>query len=171
REQRAALQQRIDARLRAAAGAQQHIDRAAGCHAEIIAGDSDPAGWVQQDGRSAVEWAHARRELDIRRELELRDGAEQARLNPPAHVQQTLGERPDRGAERHRYDALAGDLERYRLEHDIDISVHGSLGAQPAGRDPVREQLADRIRDSRQQRGLQPAPVAVELDAELDLGI
>jgi hypothetical protein len=70
-----------------------------------------PHGPVSRDGEPALLWARARRELDIREELELRDSVEQARATAPAHVREVLGEQADRGPERRRYDELAADLE------------------------------------------------------------
>jgi hypothetical protein len=175
RDARARLGERIEARSRSAAAAQRDIDRATRREAELAAGDRHPSGWVARHGDSAVQWSQARRELDIRHELELRETVDQARANPPVHLREVLGEQPDRGTERHRYDELAADLEEWRLRHDIDVERDGILGRPAAGRDRGREQLADRIRSSRHERdlpadpGIPLEPEPVEIDLELDI--
>ena len=176
RDERARLRERIEARSRSADGAQREIDRASRREAELVAGERHPSTWVARHGDIAVQWAQARRELDIRRELELRDAVEQARTTPPPHIRDVLGEQPDRGPERHRYDALAADLEDWRLRHDVDVARDGVLGRPAAVRDRGREHFAERVRSSRQERGL-PAdppgrtlePELVEIDLELDI--
>ena len=176
RDARTRLAERIEVRLRSAAAAQRDVDRATRREAELAAGDRHPSAWVARHGDSALQWAQARRELDIRHELQLRDAVEQVRTTAPPHVREVLGEQPDRGAERHRYDELAADLEEWRLRHDVDVDRDGVLGRPAADRDRGREQLADRIRGSRQERGL-PAeppgitlePEPVEIDLELDI--
>jgi hypothetical protein len=177
RDERARLSERIQARRRSADAAQREIDRATRREAELAAGERHPGAWVARDGDTAVQWALARRELDVRHELELRDSVERARATPPPHIRDVLGEQPDRGPERHHYDELAADLEEWRLRHDVGVHRDGVLLGRPAGgRDRAREQLADRIRDSRQERGLPADPPAmtleperVELDLELDI--
>ena len=174
REDRGRLAERIQARQHAASAAQRDIDRAEQREAEIAAGRRHPSDWIARDGHSAVEWAHARRELDERDELALRDAVEQARATPPAHVRATLGEQPERGAQRHRYDELAGDLEEWRLRHDVDVERDGPLGRPAAGRDRARETLVARVRESRQERGLPSDPPGIELEPEtieLDLDL
>jgi hypothetical protein len=166
RDERSRLAQRIHARRQSTDAAQREIDRATHRETELAADDRHPSAWVARDARSAVHWAQARRELDIRRELELRDAVEQARSAPPPHVRDVLGKQPDRGPERHRYDELAADLEEWRLRHDVDIEHDGVLGRPAAGRDRGREQLAERIRDSRQERGLSVEPPGMTLEPE-----
>ena len=160
-------------RQRSADAAQRDIDRVEDRETELVASGRHPTEWIASDGRAAVEWAHARRELDVRRELELRDAVDRAIADPPRHVRETLGDRPDRGVERHRYDQLAGDLERYRLGHDIDVDRHGSLGPSPTGRDQPREQLVRRVGKSRVERALPEEPPNLALDdtAALDLDV
>ena len=90
------------------------------------------------------------------------------------HVRATLGEQPERGAQRHRYDELAGDLEEWRLRHDVDVERDGPLGRPAAGRDRARETLVARVRESRQERGLPSDPPGIELEPEtieLDLDL
>lgn len=56
-----------------------------------------------------------------------------------------------------RWEQLARDLERYRLERGVDVERDGPLGPRPAARDENREQLAERIRELRIERGLDAA--------------
>ena len=110
----------------------------------------------------------------MRRELAVREAGERAVLEPPAHIRRMLGERPERaGSQRERWEQLARDLERYRLEHGVDVDRDGPVGRRPSGRDEEREQLVERIRDLRAERGLSPEAPGLELDVdapELDLG-
>jgi energy-coupling factor transporter ATP-binding protein EcfA2 len=174
RSERAALEERLATRQRALENAQQDLERLDEREAEIAGQGRHPHQWVEHDGRKAVEWSLAQRELDTRRELAVREAGARALAEPPAHLRQTLGERPGRAsAERERWDQLARDLERYRLERGIDVDRDGPLGQRPAGRDEQREQLAERVRDLRAERGLDPDVPGLELDVdapELNLG-
>jgi conjugative relaxase-like TrwC/TraI family protein len=173
RHERAELNERIEMRQRSADGAQRDIDRVEDREAELVADGRHPTEWIASDGRAAVEWAHVRRELDVRRELELRDAVDRAIADPPRHVRETLGDRPDRSVQRHRYDQLAGELERYRLEHDVNVDRHGSLGPSPTAHDQEREQLARRVVESRLERALPQEPPNLALDdtAAFDLDV
>ena len=173
RAERGRLEERIATRQRAVENADRELAALDKREAMLVAGDRHPNQWLQRDGRQAAEWALARRELDVRRELAVREAGERAVLEPPAHIRGTLGERPDRaGGERERWEQLARDLERYRLEHGVDVDHDGPVGRRPSGRDEQREQLVERIRELRAERGLAPEAPGLELDIdapELDL--
>jgi hypothetical protein len=128
-----------------------------------------------------VEWSLVQRELSLRREVELAHAAERAVAEPPAHVLEALGPRPQRaGRERDGWHALARDLERFRLEHAVDVDRDGPLGPRERGpgTDPayaeVRGELAARVQawraehglPSEPERGLATTPEAVELDLD-----
>ena len=62
----------------------------------------------------------------------------------------------------------------YRLERDIDVDRDGPVGPRPHRRDENREQLIERIRGLRADRGLSIQAPGLELGAdgpELDLGV
>ena len=175
RGERGRLEERIATRERAVENADRELDGLDEREAAVAAGGRHPDQWVERDGRQAAEWALARRELDVRRELAVREAGERAVLEPPAHITRMLGERPERaGAQRERWEQLARDLERYRLKHGVDVDRDGPVGRRPSGRDEEREQLVERIRDLRAERGLSPETPGLELDVdapELDLGV
>lgn len=172
RGERARLEERIATRQRAVESADRELERLDEREQTLAAGGRHPDQWIQRDGRQAAEWAIARRELDVRSELGVREAGERAVLEPPAHIRRTLGQRPDRsGAQRERWDQLARDLERYRLEHGVDVDRDGPVGPRPTARDEEREQLIQRIRASRAERGLSPEAPGLEIDGpqlELD---
>ena len=151
----AGSQERIATRQRAVENAERELDRLDERENTLTATGRHPEQWIERDGRAAAEWALARHELDVRRELAVREAGERAVLEPPAHIRRTLGERPERdGPQRERWQQLARDLERYRLEHDIDVDRDGPVGPRPHRRDEHREQLIERIRGLRADRGL-----------------
>ena len=153
---------------------QEHALRAAGRH---------PDAWIERDGRDAVTWAEAAREQQVRRERAARDAEQRAVSDPPAHVRDTLGTRPDLPGERERWDDLARALERHRVVHELDVERDGALGPAPAStaspstttRDAYRQdrdRLAERVRALREERGLQPAQAAQAPEPEApDVGL
>jgi hypothetical protein len=126
-----------------------------------------PDAWLERDGHDAVTWGEAAREQAVRRELAARDAEHSAVSDPPAHVRDTLGPRPEPPRERTRWEELARALERHRVTHDVDVEREGPLGPEPAaarrGRDEShdayrqeRDELAQRVRAFRVDRGLEP---------------
>ena len=61
---------------------------------------------------------------------------------------------------------MARDLERHRLERGVDVDRDSALGPRPTGRDEQREQLAERIRGLRAERGLDIEAPGLELDVQ-----
>ena len=182
RRERRALDEQIAAQQATAARLEAELDRL-DLHAEALrAAGRHPDQWIARDADAAVTWAEATREHAARRELALRAAADQAVAEPPAHVQQALGPRPEPGAERERWDELARALERHRIEHDVDVERDGPLGPSPTsdaharpGRDAdyarAWRELAGRVREHRAERSLEPDPRAGELAPEPDLGL
>jgi conjugative relaxase-like TrwC/TraI family protein len=140
-----------------------------------------PDAWLERDGHDAVTWAEASRERAIRRELAAREAEQRAVSDPPAHVLDALGARPDAAADRARWDQLARALERHRITHDVDVAREGALGTEPTaarpGRQDTREEgldrfrrdrrdLAERVQAFRADRGLEH--LAAELGREID---
>jgi hypothetical protein len=184
RAERRALAQAVVAHEQAAQRFERELARADRRDAELRAAGRHPDQWVERDGRDAVRWAAAEQELAVRREFDVRQAQERAVTETPAHVREAIGSRPQReGAERDRWDQLARDLERHRLEHDVDVSAHGALGPAPAQRvapnqrqaveryAAQRPELTARIRDLRADRGMDVAPTAPGLDVDApDMG-
>jgi conjugative relaxase-like TrwC/TraI family protein len=174
RGERGQLDERIATRERAVENAVRELEALDEREALLVACGRHPDQWLERDGRHAAEWALARRELDVRRELAVREAGERAIVEPPAHVRRLLGDPPERAGEpRDRWEQLARDLERYRLEHGVDVDRDASIGRRPSGRAEQREHLVERIRELRAERGLAPEAPGLELDVdapELDLG-
>ncbi|MGH2948931.1 MAG: hypothetical protein ACRDPC_22215 [Solirubrobacteraceae bacterium] len=81
-------------------------------------GDSEDAGGA----------AAARLELNLLHELAVAAAGQRAVRDEPEHIREAIGERPAPDAvHRSRWDALAADLERHRIEYDLD-SAYGPLG-------------------------------------------
>ena len=155
-----------------AARAQRELDNLSAREREIRTSGRHPEQWVQQHGRQANQWAHAQRALDRADARDIELAASAAIANPPPAVKRTLGARGGDEAARDRYDELVGDLERRRLRREL-TERDMRTAPQSAGRSyDERQELADRIRDSRSERGLTPDPPDVELAVDgPDLGL
>ena len=177
RAERRELEQAIAAQERAVARWTTELQDLEAQQRALREGGRHPDAWLERDGHDAVTWAEAAREHGIRRELAARDAEQRAVNDPPAHVRDTLGPRPQAPGERARWDELARALERHRVTHDVDVERDGPLGPEPVpahrGRDDgldryrhERDTLAERVRALRAARGLEP--VAHEHAAEVE---
>jgi predicted nucleic acid-binding Zn-ribbon protein len=76
----------------------------------------------------AASAAAARLELNLRHELAVAAAGQRAVRDEPEHIREAIGERPAPDAvHRSRWDALAADLERHRMEYGLD-PAYGPLG-------------------------------------------
>ena len=116
---------------------------------------------IARDGHDAVEWAQpAASSTTATSSRSATPSSRHAPRRRP-HVRATPRRAVRaRSHERHRYDELAGDLEDWRLRHDVDVERDGPLG--PAGRRPPRSSARDarrRASASRaEERGLPGDP-------------
>ena len=177
RAERRELEQAMAAQERAVARWTTELQDLEAQQRALREGGRHPDAWLERDGHDAVTWAEAAREHGVRRELAARDAEQRAVNDPPAHVRDTLGPRPEAPGERARWDELARALERHRVTHDVDVERDGPLGPEPVparrGRDDgldryrhERHTLAERVRALRAARGLEP--VAHEHAAEVE---
>jgi conjugative relaxase-like TrwC/TraI family protein len=133
-----------------------------------------PDDWLDRHGDHAAVALAAEHELAVRHERSIQAQAERAIEDPGRHIHRTIGERPDQpGEQRQRWEQLARDLERHRLQYQLDVEHGTPLGPAdaPAGAARSeyrreRDQLARRVRDLRSERQLPP----LEADAP-DLGL
>lgn len=119
--------------------------------------------------------------LAVRNALAIRSAQERAVLVPPAHVRDLLGPRPERGSsDRQQWDQLTCDVERFRLEHKLDVERDGALGLRREGHGGspaqrgfhpgdarARDALAGRVRAWREERNLGPAREELGLELQL----
>ena len=96
------------------------------------AGDRHPSPWVARHGDGAVQWAQARRGSTSATSYSCATPSSKHGRHAAAARPRGPRRDPHRGAERHRYDELAADLEEWRLRHDVDIDRDGVLG-RPCG--------------------------------------
>jgi conjugative relaxase-like TrwC/TraI family protein len=124
--------------------------RAAGRH---------PDQWLDQNAERLSIGIVASTELAGRREREVARQVELAVTEPPAHVIDLIGERPQSGVRlAQEWERLTGRLVRHRLDYGVDVDRDGPLGPDPS-RIPIahrsqyavqREELTAHISEYRQ---------------------
>jgi hypothetical protein len=135
--------------------------------ARLSATGRHPDQWLEHHAHTVADGLAAETEHQQRRRAEIDRRAARAAHDAPAHVHEMLGERPTTDAKlTQAWQRLAIALERYRLQHGIDVTRDGPLGPSPT--DPTvrttiayrrdRDRLARDIARLRHQRGLGPHP-------------
>jgi hypothetical protein len=103
--------------------------RAAGRH---------PDQWLEENAELLARGVAAGRELDARLAREIDHQVGLALLDPPAHVVELIGERPQSGVRlAQEWERLVERIERQRLSFSVAIHQDGPLGPEPCKRSVV----------------------------------
>jgi hypothetical protein len=134
--------------------------------ARLRATGRHPDQWLAHHAHAAADALAAEAEHDRRRQTEIDRRAQRAAHDPPPHIRELLGKRPEADVKLARaWQQLAVAVERHRLQYGIDIQRDGPLG-DPAHRPPEasiayrhdRDRLARQIARLRRQQGVDPHP-------------